>query len=346
MLKNARLSIIVAIALVFAMCAGTVSVNAESLSDLRKQISEKENALSEGKKEEESLTEKLGQLEEAIDENESKLSVLEDELEEAEKKVDTQTENLNSRLRNMYKSGSVGFLDVLLDSGSFSEFLTNLDLVKMIYSSDKDVLDQLQTAHDEVEEKKEEVEDLKSELEKSYAVVEEEKQNIAASNEETEKMLDELKAEADRLTATIIQQGSSSSDSQYTGGVMAWPTPSSGTITSPYGYRDHPISGSYSFHTGVDIGASSGSSIVAANNGTVISSGWNGGYGKCVIVDHGGGIVTLYAHCSSLYVGVGESVSRGETIAAVGSTGNSTGPHLHFEVRVNGSYVNPLPYIT
>lgn len=346
MLKNARLSIITAVVLVLVMLAGTVQASAASLSELREQISEKENALSEGKAEEESLTEKLRQLEEAIDENESKLTVLEEELEAAEKKVDTQTENLNSRLRNMYKSGSVGFIDVLMDSGSFSEFLTNLDLVRMIYSSDKDVLDQLQEAHDEVEKKKEEVETLKAELEESHAVVEEEKETIAASNEETEKMLDELKEEADRLTATIVQEGSSSSNSQYTGGVMAWPAPSSGTITSPFGYRTHPISGSYSFHTGVDIGASSGSAIVAANNGTVISAGWNGGYGKCVIVDHGGGIVTLYAHCSSIYVSVGQSVSRGETIAAVGSTGNSTGPHLHFEVRVDGSYVNPIPYIT
>lgn len=96
----------------------------------------------------------------------------------------------------------------------------------------------------------------------------------------------------------------------------------------------------------MDIGANSGNNIVAANAGTVIYSGWNGGYGMCVMIDHGGGIVTLYGHCSALYVSVGQSVSRGQAVAAVGSTGISTGPHCHFEVRVNGNYVNPYPYVT
>ena len=159
-------------------------------------------------------------------------------------------------------------------------------------------------------------------------------------------MLDELQADADRMTQTIINNGSSSSNSSYLGGQMAWPVPSSSYISSPFGYRIHPIYGYSKLHTGMDIGASSGSAIVAANAGTVISSGWNGGYGKCIVVDHGGGVTTLYAHCSALYVSVGQSVTRGQQIAAVGSTGNSTGPHCHFEVRINGSYVNPYPYVT
>ena len=96
----------------------------------------------------------------------------------------------------------------------------------------------------------------------------------------------------------------------------------------------------------MDIGASTGTTIVAANGGTVLSAGWNGGYGLCIIIDHGGGITTLYAHCSSIYVSSGQSVSRGQQIGAVGDTGNVTGPHLHFEVRVNGAYVDPYPYVT
>ena len=345
-MQKSRLAIIVALAVVFAMCIGTATAAAASLSDLRNQISEKEKELAEGKAQEESLMQKLVELEQAISENEEKLAVLEAELKEAQEKVDTQTENLNSRLRNMYKNGSIGFLDVLLDSSSFSEFLTNLDMVEIIYSSDRDVLSNLETAHKEVEKKKEEVDNLQSELKESKAVVEEQKAEIAASNEETEKMLDDLKAEADRVTALLQSQGSSSSNSVYTGGAMAWPVPSSSYISSPFGYRYHPTTGVYKRHTGMDIGANSGNNIVAANAGTVIYSGWNGGYGMCVMIDHGGGIVTLYGHCSALYVSVGQSVSRGQAVAAVGSTGISTGPHCHFEVRVNGNYVNPYPYVT
>lgn len=345
-MKSRRRIAVISLAAVMTLALGTVTAGAASLSELREQISEKQSQLSEGKKKEESLSQKLNELEEAIAVNEDKLVVLEEELKKAEEKVETQTTNLNGRLRNMYKNGSVGFLDVLLNSGSFSEFLTNFDMVEMIYSSDKDVLNDLEKAYDEVEEKKKEVETLQAELSESKEVVEEEKAEIAASNEETEKMIDELQEDADRLTQEIQNSGSSSSDSTYLGGEMAWPAPSSGTITSAFGWRIHPIYGYKKLHTGMDIGASSGSAIVAANDGTVLSSGWNGGYGKCVIVDHGGGVTTLYAHCSSLKVSAGQKVSRGQTIALVGSTGNSTGPHLHFEVRINGEYVNPYPYVT
>ena len=330
-MKSRKIIAAVSLAVILVLVVGTTTASAASLSELRKQISEKQSELDEGKKQEESLSQKLNELEEAIAQNEDKLIVLEEDLRAAEEKVETQTTNLNSRLRNMYKNGSVGFLDVLLNSGSFSEFLTNLDMVELIYSSDKDVLDDLQAAYDEVEEKKTEVETLQAELNESKEVVEAEKAEIAASNEETEKMLDELQADADRMTQTIINNGSSSSNSSYLGGQMAWPVPSSSYISSPFGYRIHPIYGYSKLHTGMDIGASSGSAIVAANAGTVISSGWNGGYGKCIVVDHGGGVTTLYAHCSALYVSVGQSVTRGQQIAAVGSTGNSTGPHCHFE---------------
>ena len=126
---------------------------------------------------------------------------------------------------------------------------------------------------------------------------------------------------------------------------MAWPVPSSSRITSPYGYRTHPILRTRSFHSGVDIAAPTGTPIVAANDGTVIYSGTRGGYGKCIIIDHGGGTATLYAHCSQLLVSSGTTVSRGSTIAKVGSTGQSTGPHCHFEVRINGSTTEPMAYL-
>lgn len=361
MRKN-RLMIVIAVMLALFLSVETATVSAASLSDLNSRIKENQKKLEEGKAQESSLAtqvsaleKQLGQLESAISEGEARLVVLEQELAEAQKKVETQNENLNARLRNMYKSGSIGFVDVLLDSGSFSEFLTNLDLVERIYSSDQTVLSDLEDAHQEVEQKKQEVETLQAELktskeetEKSKATVETKKAEIAQSNEELDKMIDADKAEADALVAELQKSKtvSSSSDSTYSGGVLAWPVPGYGRITSPFGYRNHPISGSYKMHTGIDIGTSGATPpIVAANGGTVIYSGWKGGYGKAIMIDHGGGIVTLYAHCSSLHVSKGASVSRGQTIANVGSTGNSTGPHLHFEVRQDGAYKNPLNYL-
>lgn len=137
----------------------------------------------------------------------------------------------------------------------------------------------------------------------------------------------------------------SDSSSSSVGGKMAWPVPSTGRISSYFGYRIHPIFHTKKLHTGIDIPAPAGANVIAASNGTVIYSGWLGSYGNTVMIDHGGGIVTLYAHNSSTVVSVGQSVGRGTSIAKVGSTGNSTGPHLHFEVRKNGEYIDPLPWI-
>lgn len=146
-------------------------------------------------------------------------------------------------------------------------------------------------------------------------------------------------------TGSTSGSTSSSSSGSYTGGRMAWPVPSSNRISSPFGYRIHPISHTRKLHTGIDIPAPAGVNVVSASSGTVISAGWLGGYGNAVMIDHGGGIVTLYGHNSSLVVRVGQSVGRGTVIAKVGSTGNSTGPHSHFEVRQNGKYIDPLPWI-
>ena len=357
------------------LCGQTVFARAASLSEIRNEIKEKEAELSEGREKEgnlaeqmltleediESMQSSINRLESAISEGEDQLVSLEEELEKAQEKVDVQNENLGERLRTMYKNGSVGFLDVLLDSGSFTEFLTNLDMVEMIYSSDREVLRGLEEAYDEIDTKKKEVEALqqelqtsrnvakqeKAELEDSRATVEAQKAEIAESNEETEAMIEALKADAAAMAQVAVDRGSSSTTSTYTGGAMAWPVPSVGTanITSIFGWRIHPIFGEGQGHTGVDIGASMGASVVAANPGTVIYAGWYGGYGNCVQVDHGGGVVTLYGHNSSILVSVGQQVSRGQTIALIGSTGYSTGPHCHFEVMLNGVHVDPLDYI-
>ncbi|MBE0475592.1 MAG: M23 family metallopeptidase [Coriobacteriia bacterium] len=171
-----------------------------------------------------------------------------------------------------------------------------------------------------------------------------------ANAERLRKIAAEEEAESARIEAELRKR--SSAGSGVYNGVMAWPVPGFYRVSSPYGYRIHPIFGTRKLHTGIDVGRDGGRSIdgaaiVASGDGEVIYAGYRGGYGNTVMVDHGNGVVTLYAHQRSggIRVGVGQRVSKGDTIGTVGSTGYSTGPHLHFEVRVNGAPVDPMPYL-
>ena len=372
--RKSRFAMIVAILLMLTFAVETSLASAATLSQIRNNIKNKQQELNESRAKEKSLGDQVNSLEQqinskqsdideleaSISEAQAKLETLEEELAAAEEKVNTQNENLNARLRNMYKNGSVGFIDVLMDSGSFSEFLNNLSLVEKVYTSDQDVLEELQKAYDEIDAKKKEIETLQAELSESKATMEEQKSSleadkasvekkkseIAADSAETQRELDKLEADAQALTSSIRNSGSSSSSSKYNGGIMAWPVPSCHTVSSGYGGRIHPTTGKYKFHGGLDIPGSYGSAIVAANSGKVIWAGNRGAsYGNYVIIDHGGGVSTLYGHSSKVLVSTGQSVSRGQRIANVGSTGRSTGPHCHFEVRINGSRVNPNPYV-
>lgn len=372
--RKSRFAMIVAILLMLTFAVETSLASAATLSQIRNNIKNKQQELNESRAKEKSLSDQVNSLEQqinskqsdideleaSISEAQAKLETLEEELAAAEEKVNTQNENLNARLRNMYKNGSVGFIDVLMDSGSFSEFLNNLSLVEKVYTSDQDVLEELQKAYDEIDAKKKEIETLQAELSESKATMEEQKSSleadkasvekkkseIAADSAETQRELDKLEADAQALTSSIRNSGSSSSSSKYNGGIMAWPVPSCHTVSSGYGGRIHPTTGKYKFHGGLDIPGSYGSAIVAANSGKVIWAGNRGdSYGNYVIIDHGGGVSTLYGHSSKVLVSTGQRVSRGQRIANVGSTGRSTGPHCHFEVRINGSRVNPNPYV-
>lgn len=372
--RKSRFAMIVAILLMLTFAVETSLASAATLSQIRNNIKNKQQELNESRAKEKSLGDQVNSLEQqinskqsdideleaSISEAQAKLETLEEELAVAEEKVNTQNENLNARLRNMYKNGSVGFIDVLMDSGSFSEFLNNLSLVEKVYTSDQDVLEELQKAYDEIDAKKKEIETLQAELSESKATMEEQKSSleadkasvekkkseIAADSAETQRELDKLEADAQALTSSIRDSGSSSSSSKYNGGIMAWPVPSCHTVSSGYGGRIHPTTGKYKFHGGLDIPGSYGSAIVAANSGKVIWAGNRGdSYGNYVIIDHGGGVSTLYGHSSKVLVSTGQRVSRGQRIANVGSTGRSTGPHCHFEVRINGSRVNPNPYV-
>ena len=158
--------------------------------------------------------------------------------------------------------------------------------------------------------------------------------------------IDEINAQYEVVNKQILALAQQGIDTAYIGGELAWPVPGYTRITSKYAMRVHPITGQYKLHTGVDIGAPEGANFIAANDGIVTKAEYNTAYGKMVIIDHGGGISTLYAHGSEILVEVGQNVKRGETVLKVGSTGYSTGPHAHFEVRINGITTDPLPYIT
>ncbi|MBQ6495648.1 MAG: peptidoglycan DD-metalloendopeptidase family protein [Firmicutes bacterium] len=361
-MKHKKLALLLAVMMAFVM-SFDISFAEKSLDEINQDIKAKQKELKEGKEKEKSLSSKVNELEEMIGDldtqianAEIRLEKLKKQVKKAQKEVDRQNEDLGQRLRNMYKNGSVGFLDVLMNSSSFTEFLTNRDLVEKIYASDKEVLEDLQKAHARLKKKKKQVEKLEASLKASKATAESERAEVAAqkaeiakNNKETAKMLDDLEAEADAVAAALAAKAadgsiSNSSTSEYKGGVFLWPTPGYTTITSGYGWRNCPFHGR-EFHGAIDIAANGGSNIIASAAGTVISSGYNGGFGYSIQIDHGGGLVTMYNHCSSLLVSYGAKVKKGQVIAKVGSTGSSTGNHLDYRVFKNGSTVNPLSYV-
>lgn len=287
--------------------------------------------------------------------NETKALIVKkiEELELKQSEIDEQDAALNSRLRAMYKNGNAGMLSVLLHSSSITELLTNIEMAKRIYASDSNLLYKMHVEYDVIYQAKLELSNLKDKLQDQYDELEEKRTALAveeaaavakraeaqSSNKELKAQEDTLKQQADAL-ATIIKEMQNDAE-VYVYGEMCWPSEVSTFITSEFGYRY--IFGGYSFHTGIDIGAWGGSNILAANSGTVLWVGWDpNGYGNYVMIDHGGGVVTLYAHSCRVLVETGEYVKKGQPIALVGTTGLSTGNHLHFEIRVNGSYQNPL----
>jgi len=281
------------------------------------------------------------------------------EITDAEAREAEEFELFKKRVRAMEESGTASYWGVLLKAETFSDLLCNIDMINEIIQFDRELMARLKADREAIEEAKSELEASKSDQEATKAELERqvnelqvkyEEQNIyikeleAAEEEgaeEYEAMLKEMERvnkEVNKMAAELAKQ------SKYVGGEYLWPAPGYYTITSPYGRRYHPILKKYSTHTGVDIGAPSGAKVLAANAGTVIISGWNDAYGNYIVINHGGGQTTLYGHMSKLLVKKGATVKRGDNIGLVGSTGWSTGPHLHFEISINGETKNPMNY--
>lgn len=288
----------------------------------------------------------------------SKIQTVNYELTLNEKKFQKQKKALYARMEAMYEAGDDTYLDALLGSEDFNDFLSRVETIKDIVDYDKKLIKSIKKTEDNMKQKRILLSIEKNKLEnyktgqvkrvKSLNALMKQKKNLIDELEDKqdsyEKSMDELLKQSAQLEEELRNMQKNSTV-VYTGGKFIWPAPGYYTITSPFGYRVHPIFKTKKLHTGVDIGAAYGSSVHAAHSGVVIMAGWYGGYGQVVIIDHGGGISTLYAHNSLLLVSKGQKVETGQVISKVGSTGYSTGAHLHFEVRVNGTPTNPMVYV-
>ena len=302
---------------------------------------------------------KIDNINSKINISNEKIAAKEVELQKAQDESAKQYDSYCSRAKMLIERGSLTYLEILLKAESFSDLLTRLSIVKQIAKYDNNKLKELKKIEEQIAAVKKELEDEKGVLVDLKSQNDSQMASLKTKQSESQKLINSITSDINQYKAALAAQekaeaaareeirrltATTSQNRAFVGGTFAWPSVSS-YITSPYGTRVHPVTKTVKTHTGIDIGASHGTNIYAAASGTVLVSGWNsGGYGNYVVIDHGGGVTTLYAQCSALLVSSGQSVTKGQVIAKIGSTGMSTGPHLHFEVLKNGSHTNPMAY--
>ena len=337
------------------------------IDESNNQILEVDEELTENLQQIQKLDENIKTTENDLKELEQKIANIEEEisnvgkdLEEITSKYQKQKKLLDTRLVAMYETESTNYLDVVLGAKSLSEFISSYYLIGEIASYDMDLLELVQDEKEEMELKSNQINNQKENLEKEKRT--EQKTQIALSNTKIlrKNLISRLSEKEQALQAQIDEYNKQVEDIEneikslaltinfgedYKGGEMKWPIMGHYTITSNYGMRVHPITGVYKLHTGVDISATIGTDFTAIADGIVVKAEMNRAYGNMVIIDHGGGVQTLYAHGSEIVAQVGQEVHSGDVVLKVGSTGYSTGPHAHFEVRINGETVNPLDYV-
>ena len=346
----------------------------DQLADLQRQAEEQQAKTNEASAKVENVSERLRQIQEELrvataeyrevkgqlDSVEDKISDNTELLEKTEADLKVKNKKLQKRVRDIYINGQISYVDVLFGAKDFADLMTRMDVLKRIIKHDYDLIMKVKEEKATVENTRAQLEKDKAEAEVLVADAQAKKAKVEDKESEqqvlldqaiydrdtSERMYEEIMA-ASQEVANMIRRSQMSS-AGYSGapagaGGMIWPI--SGPITSEFGWRTHPIFGTARFHSGLDIGGDYGMPIYAAAGGTVIYAGWISGYGNAVIIDHGGGVTTLYGHNDSLNVSEGENVAQGQVIAMCGSTGNSTGPHCHFEVRENGEPVSPYGYL-
>lgn len=346
----------------------------DQLADLQRQAEEQQAKTNEASAKVENVSERLRQIQEELrvataeykevkgqlDSVEDKISDNTELLEKTEADLKVKNKKLQQRVRDIYINGQISYVDVLFGAKDFADLMIRMDVLKRIIKHDYDLIMKVKEEKATVENTRAQLEKDKAEAEVLVADAQAKKAKVEDKESEqqvlldqaiydrdtSERMYEEIMA-ASQEVANMIRRSQMSS-AGYSGapagaGGMIWPI--SGPITSEFGWRTHPIFGTARFHSGLDIGGDYGMPIYAAAGGTVIYAGWISGYGNAVIIDHGGGVTTLYGHNDSLNVSEGENVAQGQVIAMCGSTGNSTGPHCHFEVRENGEPVSPYGYL-
>lgn len=334
-----------------------VSKERDRLQNLEKAAQDKLDNLEETL---ESTGTKLSESEAKLKQAAEKLTQLREDLATAERGYQEKRAGTVARLRFLQRQKGIRGWAILLQSEDLSEFMGRRHQLKRVYVADSQILQELKGEADKIETQKLAIEAQKNEIALIAEQLLNEKTSLTEQTESQKSLIARLSSDRKALEAAedrlardsrnlgiFIQQRVAARSGS---GPIVWGTgqmlyPANARITSRFGWRVHPILGSRRFHAGIDFGASHGSTIRAADSGTVIFAGWYGGYGNAVVIDHGNGITTLYGHSSQLYVSEGQGVQKGQPIAAVGSTGLSTGPHLHFEVRLNGKPVDPLAYL-
>lgn len=335
----------------------------QSKSDLETYVVELDGQLN-------SLEEKIGELQEQIEEKKEEIEQAKEDLDTAEAVAENQYAEMKVRLRYLYaNSTDDGYLTALLSAGSFSEMLNQAEYIQQVSDYDSRKLEEyrqnveymelcrqtleeeeevLHQAEESLQQEQQSVNTLISEKEKQIVAYEGDISNQEAAIAEYEAQIAAEDAEIAALEKAVEADKAKLEEEnkvKYDGGMFQMPCPGYTRISDDYGSRMHPILNVEKFHNGVDFAAPSGSPILAAYDGRVVAATYNSFMGNYVMIDHGDGLYTIYMHASKLYVSSGQTVTKGEQIAAVGSTGRSTGPHLHFSVRLNGSYVSPWNYL-
>lgn len=362
-IKQAIVCIIVSVVMILTNLGYSYSV---TLSDLTSQKSDIESQKSQAEKELKQLEaqmsdveKQVSQLNKQIEECQGKIDELnvqitlnEEKLAQAQADYDKRYDIFVNRIVAQYEAGDVTYLDMLLETDGIVDFLSRSYYIEEIANMDVALMDEIERTKIEIEETKAKLEQDRAELNSQKSSLQAKKNErqayvsqLSADKKEVQAKRDELDEKLEKVKKEIASLASK--NTTYLGsGIMAWPTPGYYTLSYGYGYRVHPVYKTWKLHTGIDICAPTGANFVAAESGTVIIANTYGGYGNCVVIDHGGGITTLYGHGSQILVSKGQYVTKGTPVLKVGSTGVSTGPHAHFEVRVNGVTTDPMPYIT